>query len=198
MRPYRRRTYFIERKVQFKYFLLTIGLLVIQTSIVLTVVFAPYIVTLLTDAPAELKLEAARTLLVLDANIWPGLGGIILLWGAFSIFITHRFAGPVFRVRKAAKAIANGDLTDRIKLRKGDDLSELADDINAMADSVATFVATLKNEQESLSACIGDLKAALAAARSPQDEETIQRLISCLEQNKSKISAVLGKYTVPS
>ena len=49
-----------------------------------------------------------------------------------SLFISHRFAGPVFRFEKSAQIVAKGDLTHRVCLRTGDELMELQDEFNAM------------------------------------------------------------------
>ncbi len=53
-----------------------------------------------------------------------------------SIFISHKFAGPLFRLEKVAEAIADGDLTARANLRKGDELFETADTMNVMIEKL--------------------------------------------------------------
>jgi methyl-accepting chemotaxis protein len=57
-----------------------------------------------------------------------------------SIFVSHRFAGPIFRFERSAQALATGDLTHRVALRTGDDLMELQDEVNAMAASLQRLV----------------------------------------------------------
>ena len=45
-------------------------------------------------------------------------------------------AGPVYRFEQTCKAIAKGDFSQRVHLRKGDQLTELQDAFNKMMDTV--------------------------------------------------------------
>jgi hypothetical protein len=47
---------------------------------------------------------------------------------------SHRVAGPIHRFRQTIQAITAGEPITRVKLRNGDDLHEVADDINEMLD----------------------------------------------------------------
>jgi methyl-accepting chemotaxis protein len=61
---------------------------------------------------------------------------IILLLGLAVVVVTllmsHRIAGPLWRVEQTAKAVGEGDLTCEIHLRKNDELRTLADQMNKM------------------------------------------------------------------
>ena len=45
-------------------------------------------------------------------------------------------AGPVYRFEQTCKAIAKGDFSQRVHLRKGDQLTDLQDEFNNMMDRV--------------------------------------------------------------
>ncbi len=49
-----------------------------------------------------------------------------------TIKLSHRFAGPVFRLRRAIRKVAEGAAPQPIKFRKSDFWNGLADDYNAM------------------------------------------------------------------
>ena len=49
---------------------------------------------------------------------------------------THRVVGPLKRMMRAIEAIGQGDFSQRLILRKGDVLEELAQTINRMAESL--------------------------------------------------------------
>ncbi len=55
---------------------------------------------------------------------------------ALGIFLSHKIAGPVYRIEKTIGKMAQGDFSDRITLRKGDEMKSLADSINKLADSL--------------------------------------------------------------
>ncbi len=61
-----------------------------------------------------------------------------------SIFLSHKIAGPIYRIEKFLKSIANGDLSAKLRLRKNDELQDLADAINEMTNDLENRVNKLK------------------------------------------------------
>ena len=51
-----------------------------------------------------------------------------------SIKFSHRFAGPVFRLRQITKALASGEATERVEFRGTDFWRDLAQDLNRIAE----------------------------------------------------------------
>jgi methyl-accepting chemotaxis protein len=51
-----------------------------------------------------------------------------------TVKLSHRFAGPILRLRRALKELASGDEVERVTFRPGDFWGELADDFNAVLD----------------------------------------------------------------
>lgn len=56
-------------------------------------------------------------------------------WDAVKFY--HRIAGPIVRIKRTARDVAEGRPVRRVVLRKGDQLMELQDDINDMLDYLA-------------------------------------------------------------
>ena len=71
--------------------------------------------------------------------IWKMVVAIIFICFV-SIFVSHKIAGPVYRFEQSANIIANGDFSYRIRLRKGDELHELAKAFNGMTESLESIV----------------------------------------------------------
>ena len=69
-------------------------------------------------------LLAIELLVLVPALVWVGL------------WITHKVVGPFSRIKFALEQIGRGNYTVRLHLRKGDVLTELADAINQLADSM--------------------------------------------------------------
>jgi methyl-accepting chemotaxis protein len=59
-----------------------------------------------------------------------------------SVFVSHKIAGPVYRLERSARVLASGDLTCKVKLRHGDELRELENAFNSMSESLRKMVAT--------------------------------------------------------
>lgn len=65
---------------------------------------------------------------------FPPLFLLLLLWG---IILSHRFAGPLARLRREIEGISeSGDYSKRLRVRKHDDIRPLADAINKLLDKV--------------------------------------------------------------
>ncbi|MFQ5512377.1 MAG: HAMP domain-containing protein [Candidatus Krumholzibacteriia bacterium] len=64
------------------------------------------------------------------------LAGLLTLWIAFSIWRTHRVAGPVVKITHHMHQLAAGDMAGRIRLRAKDELKALAESFNQMAESL--------------------------------------------------------------
>jgi hypothetical protein len=70
---------------------------------------------------------------------YPAIFVLIVLVPFFAwdaIRFSHRVAGPIYRFRKTILAITAGEPVRRIRLRNGDQLTEVADDINDMLDAL--------------------------------------------------------------
>jgi methyl-accepting chemotaxis protein len=57
-----------------------------------------------------------------------------------SIFLSHKIAGPMYRMEKFLTAMATGDFTQHITLRKGDELKTLADRMNFFIDGIRALI----------------------------------------------------------
>ncbi len=64
----------------------------------------------------------------------------VLVIGALSVLVSHKIAGPVYRLEETAKQIASGDLSHRIYLRYGDELKDLQDAFNQMSESLSDMI----------------------------------------------------------
>lgn len=190
----KRRNYFVEKKFQAKYILLTVLMLLTYTFLFVVIIFAPYMLTLYFDYPIAEKADAARVILLLHGTIWPWLGGIILFFGVISIFVSHKVAGPLFRIKKALTQITNGDLSVVIKLRKWDDLKDLADHINKLIEELRTFVNTLKNDYDLLSDYIQELEQKIE--KKVLTEESGRELINKVQASRKNIEEALKRFNI--
>ncbi|MCA8971394.1 MAG: hypothetical protein KDC95_16495 [Planctomycetes bacterium] len=123
----------------------------LQSRIVLTTTIFPLIgLTLLTITSTVFCLqsmsEAAEAEVVLP-SLRPLIGSIICLTAAFAITILYvslrfsqRIAGPCYRIIEALKSVQEGNLEDRVVLRDGDFLEEIADELNRTLDVISDDV----------------------------------------------------------
>lgn len=130
-------------------------------------------------------------------------GNEILLWKMLvaivficfvSIFVSHKIAGPVYRFEESAKTIANGDFSLRIRLRKSDELHDLADAFNRMSESLESIV-------KDNNAIMHRLTAVIEKARTEFQKETLpavrkQELLEELHMVQAELKRLADSFTV--
>jgi len=90
-------------------------------------------------------------------------------WG--SLFLTHKIAGPLFRLKHSCQELGSGNLTMRIEFRKLDEARDVARDFNKMAASLDGTISTMKRIAHTLppSTASKELDKALARFRTTSD-----------------------------
>lgn len=188
----RRKQFYIKNSVQGKYVLLTILLLVSYTIILLGSIFLPHFLVLSSDIPINQKTEAANVLLILHSNIWLPIAVLIVVCGIYSIFLTHRIAGPIFAFNRMAKTIAAGDLTIRTRLREKDEFKDLGSSFNLMADNLETLLVDLKEEYQHLSSYISELEKELQTKEFSED--MLDSIANNMRVDRDSIGKLLEQY----
>jgi methyl-accepting chemotaxis protein len=196
MRPYRRRNFFIDRQFQLKYILLVIFMLFLYTMAFIGILFIPQMLPLLFNSPIDEQAKAADILLLYHKHVWPAVFIVIPLFGFFSIFFTHKIAGPAYRLKKRLQQMTAWDLEPRITLRKGDDLQELADCINLLSDELSAFADALRTNYEVLSNHIDEIQQKVLAGTI--SEESGRELISRINATRTNISEALERFSIKS
>jgi len=72
--------------------------------------------------------------------------GFLYLLG---LWMSNRILGPVPRLQRALRSVAEGDTSIRLKFRPGDYLEDLADDFNAAMDAIEEKPAAKRQAEES-------------------------------------------------
>jgi methyl-accepting chemotaxis protein len=195
MKLQKRRNYFVEKQFQTKYILLTMLMLLTYTLFFVVIIFAPYILTLHFNYSFAEKADAARALLLLHGKVWPWIGGVIIFFGIISVFISHKIAGPLFRLKRSVDRVTQGDLSVVIKLRKWDDLKDLAEHINLLTEELRTFVTALRNDYDLLSDYIQELEQNIASKA--LTEESGREIIRKVQESRKNIEMALKKFNIP-
>jgi methyl-accepting chemotaxis protein len=194
MKLYRRRKFFIDRQFQLKYILLVIFMLLLYTILFIGLLFIPQLLPLIFDSQLTEQVKAAEILLLYHKHVWPAVFIIIPLFGFFSIFITHKIAGPVYRLKMRLQQMTEWDLDTKVTLRKGDDLQELADYVNALSVELKEFAMALKVNYDTLSGDIDEIQQQIEAGR--LDAASGRDLITRLDASRENISATLERFKI--
>ena len=61
---------------------------------------------------------------------------IMVLLIILGVFMTHRIAGPVYRVQKDIERVLAGEKGVRVRFRRGDSFPELAEKVNSLLERI--------------------------------------------------------------
>jgi methyl-accepting chemotaxis protein len=77
-----------------------------------------------------------------------GLLIVIVQLVLLTIFVSHKVAGPIYRFEKTCHDLIAGNYIDRVHLRKGDDMQNLAHLLNEAIEKTRERVAALASEPD--------------------------------------------------
>lgn len=132
----RRKQYFIKKRLQFKYLLFVFSAMLLPTLVCGTALY--YLIwqtvaaeVAVPEAIAESLIPALEKVNMILLITLPIIFVVMLL---LAIIISHRIAGPIYRLEKELAEISKGDYSRRIKLRSRDELQEIAEGVNSLLD----------------------------------------------------------------
>jgi methyl-accepting chemotaxis protein len=177
---FKRRKYLVDHGFQVKFFLSrwfqaiaacafisTAGILAIYCSSVYGVRVSPYLMA----APIVILLV------------------LIFRWGNR---VSHKVAGPMFRISKDSKEMLSGNLEQRIKLRGGDQLGPLADTLNQMLKSVEETIAKDRVQVEQSKKDIHKIEEMLTL--DSLDAEQTQSIRTQLKQIRNNLESITSDF----
>ncbi len=140
-RRWRRRNYFIKKELQGKY-IFNFFIFVIAGSILFSLIFSYLSFNTLTVVYKNYNLQIGKTPLILLKEIlsahWIFIFTVGISIVIISMFLTHRFAGPMYRFEKSVEEMINGNFNFEIRLRKRDEGKELAEKMNRLINLMSS------------------------------------------------------------
>jgi len=160
-RLWRRKRFYVH-PIQRKYFLLSLIPLILCSFLILFFLFLPLDLLVLSEASPAERAALIGQLRVLGVRIWPAIFLSMLISAILSLFVTHKFAGPLYRFEETARRMAAGDFSFRVKLRGGDDLRELETLLNQVLSNFSSSIVAIREKEvearEKLEALVAKLK----------------------------------------
>jgi len=158
-RTWRRRNYFIKKDLQGKY-IFSFFIFVILGSILFTAILSFLSADTLTIVYDNYNVKIGQTPLMLLKEILSAhlifivTGGLLVV--VLSMFLTHRFAGPLFRFEKSVEDMISGNFAFQIWLRNKDEGKELAEKINRLIMMLSATLKDLKQMNADMESTLSD------------------------------------------
>lgn len=184
----KRRVIFVKRSLQTRYIAIVFVSLLIAGVIVAWDLYYTFGRLLLADATAPSLyplFQQVHRLMVLKLGIFVVIAVVI------SFFISHKFAGPVYRFEKVAEQVGNGDLTTRVHLRKGDELGETAQCLNQMIIALQEKVLRDRRHAEQLAGKLAGIHRGLQSG-----QLTASEAAKVLETLSQEVTSLTNEFTV--
>jgi len=172
----KRRTYLVQKGFQIG-FILRFCLLLLAGIFLSTGLIFLFTQGTLTSTFRDSRLVIDRTAtIILPAIAYTNLITLALITIAtiiVTLFVSHKIAGPMLRFEKELAAVASGDLSKKIVLRKKDQMTGIAESLNYTIKALREKILLLRDETQSLK----DL-----AKHQDAPKEIVQGLKSILEK----------------
>ncbi|MBE0568974.1 MAG: hypothetical protein IH577_04795 [Deltaproteobacteria bacterium] len=133
----RRRSRLVDRQFQFR---LAFRFLIAQTILFaggILLVFLPSIYVLATTQDLKTLEPAAAELLVLHKRIWPAAALAFAGVFAYSLLISHRIAGPVYRINETLRLLLADEPVEQVKFREKDYFQPTAELLTELSRKLA-------------------------------------------------------------
>jgi len=192
---FRRKQYFIATRFQVKYIGLILLLIFLTAALCSYVVYYTSMISM-GEKLASVYPQGRLMAIVSAVNIRILFSLIIItpLVAMIGLFLSHRIAGPIYRMERFLNDVAGGDLTQRLTLRKKDELINLANGINNVVDSLKKTVIVKKGHLEKISMELEKLKKAIEAI--PIDKPTVSELVKKVSSEADGIKNELKRYKI--
>lgn len=192
-KTFRRRQYIIKKGLQFRYIGIVFALALLASIVTGYTVFATGW-TLLGEKLANVYPQGRLVYVFRTTNL--ALMRNLLFVSPFifilGLFFSHKIAGPVYRIEKSLYEIIKGNLTLKIRLRKGDELWDLANLLTTLTESFNNSVSVNKDAAVKVQKEIETVEKLTLSQ--PLDLNAIQTSIKNLQANIEAIKSSLDKW----
>ena len=108
--------------------------------------------------------------------------GLAITFG-LALFFSHFIAGPLFRFEKTLEEMRNGNLAINVKLRKNDELKDVADAFN---QALAGLRSKVKIERDAVSASLLKVKTVAAALKKEGRTQEAAQIEAAIQEFESR------------
>lgn len=151
------RNFLIQPRFQLRLALLHVGFMFLVVAVLIVAVLSPLHQHLQGTDDVRLRYATGQLLLEMLDRVGIVVAVIIVVSAFYHVVFSHRLVGPLVNIGHTLDAIARGDLTRKVFLRRRDFLKKEAAGINVMLDALQERVRVLKARNRDMAAMVRDL-----------------------------------------
>jgi methyl-accepting chemotaxis protein len=182
----RRKTYIIDKRLQYRllgynaiYFFITVAALALA-------LFTPLVFEISNPSlsPRQ-QAEVAGKILYIHSYLWPAVFLILVILGFHSVLVSNKIAGPLLRFRRLFQRVIEGDISGTLRIRRGDLLINEQTKIDEMIFMLQSRIGQIQAEE----AAIGELLARIRGEElSAEQKSVLDQLAEHHERLKQEAS----------
>jgi|GEM_PF-1859027 methyl-accepting chemotaxis protein len=193
-----RRSYLVKGSLQWKILAWVMGMLITFSLFLALGFYFPLLYILYSNLPGESVIlqQTAYFYLSMEKYIWISVPVVMVLIGIYSMILSHRIAGPLYRLEKTLLSIGEGDLSQRIRLRKHDELKDFGSRLNQTLDRLEGYLREALQALDEVERVEADLSSRShpASAAAPDMEAQLLRL----KESTSRLRQALSSFRLSS
>ncbi len=149
------------------------------------------------DELTEISLSTTRKMVTRDLAFADRIGWILLLavLAGFiiaitvGVFLSRSLTLPMGRIAAVIQAIAEGDMTERVDIRRADELGVIARAMNGLAEEVSSLVNRIKSHSDQMVAVTSEVSSASRqiADGAQQQSASFEELSSSVQSNAENV-----------
>ncbi len=191
---FKRRTFLVKKGMQFRYIGIVFALALIVSIVTGYTVFAT-IWSFLGEKLSSVYPQGRVVYMYKVVNMTLMRNFFLLSPFIFilTLLFSHRIAGPIYRIEKSLGEVAKGNLALKIRLRKGDELQDLAAVINSTIENLKQSTLLNKEIAAKIQEDLHDITAAISAE--PYDHTEIRSSMNDLQAKIKELNSFLSIWT---
>ena len=190
MNKLKRRIFLINRKLQLRFTLLVVLLVLIYSVFLGFATYLNYRIstivfenTAIYDSATEVQIARQGKSTVVTTTVFLVINGVVV--ALIFILLTHKVAGPLYRLEQYTKMISDGKIPPRLIFRKGDELLDLAERFNEMTDTLRQTAQRDASELHTMAEELEKIAGQLRESKEPSED-----LLKGLEQCVGKVASL--------
>lgn len=191
MADYKRKKYFVKEVFQLKYtgiILLSILSTVLLAGAMIYYTVFPY----LSEKLANVYPQNRLVIILAQANVRLLYVVLVLIplaaW--LGIMLSHRIAGPWYKLENILVEMSKGNVSEAIKLRKNDELKSLADALNSVTARIRTDKQNITEHLSSLQNSLAKLQS--EADKAQPDSVNIKEILLKLQASADNLKTLIA------
>lgn len=187
------RNYLINKDLQLRLTRNNLFYLLICVIVTVTILLYPLVHDIMFSPDLDSQYHAAQTFLLLVKWLVPAILIVLVLFTLHMIITTHRICGPLVNFTHTFDRLAQGDLTRKIYIRKGDYLKSECERINLMIEGISAIINRLFANHNQLLSTMQSLN---DQAKDIEIKERLEASLKLIRQDADYISDTLSMFKV--